>query len=167
MGYGVWDDEGRKVMRNKNVIFNENELYKDRNTKGSEVQKEYVEFESGETRKEASVDIPENGDESSDSGSLGDDSSNDSEEEEATPLTPNSPETPQVQPRRSSRATRPPNRYSPSVNYILLTENGEPQCYSEAMGLKDSLQWELAMKNEMKSLEKNKTWHLKIGRAHV
>ncbi|KAJ0555551.1 putative RNA-directed DNA polymerase [Helianthus annuus] len=160
MGYRLWDNEGRKVIRSKNVVFNENELYKDRNTKGPEVQKEYVEFESGEKRKEASVDIPENGDESSDSGSLGDDSSNDSEEEEATPSTPNSPETPQVQPRRSSRATRPPNRYSPSVNYILLTENGEPQCYSEAMGLKDSLQWELAMKDEMKSLEKNKTWHL-------
>ncbi|KAJ0436933.1 putative RNA-directed DNA polymerase [Helianthus annuus] len=126
MGYRLWDNEGRKVIRSKNVIFNENELYKDRNTKGPEVQKEYVEFESGETRKEASVDIPENGDESSDSGSLGDDSSNDLEEEEATPSTPNSPETPQVQPRRSSRATRPPNRYSPSVNYILLTENGEP-----------------------------------------
>ncbi|KAF5797362.1 putative RNA-directed DNA polymerase [Helianthus annuus] len=160
MGYRLWDNEGRKVIRSKNVVFNENELYKDRNTKGPEVQKEYVEFESGEKRKEASVDIPENGDESSDSGSLGDDSSNDSEEEEAAPSTPNSPETPQVQPRRSSRATRPPNRYSPSVNYILLTENGEPQCYSEAMGLKDSLQWELAMKDEMKSLEKNKTWHL-------
>ncbi|KAJ0589930.1 putative RNA-directed DNA polymerase [Helianthus annuus] len=160
MGYRLWDNEGRKVIRSKNVIFNENELYKDRNTKGPEVQKEYVEFESGETRKEASVDILENGDESSDSGSLGDDSSNDSEEEEATPSTPNSPDTPQVQPRRSSRATRPPNRYSASVNYILLTENGEPQCYSEAMGLKDSFQWELAMKDEMKSLEKNKTWHL-------
>nr|GEY78011.1 retrovirus-related Pol polyprotein from transposon TNT 1-94 [Tanacetum cinerariifolium] len=35
-----------------------------------------------------------------------------------------------------------------------------PECYFEAMKLKDSLQWELAMKDEMKSLEKNKTWLL-------
>nr|GFB44173.1 putative retrovirus-related Pol polyprotein from transposon TNT 1-94 [Tanacetum cinerariifolium] len=54
----------------------------------------------------------------------------------------------------------PPERYSPSINYILLIENGEPECYLEAMRLKDSLQWELAMKDEMKSFEKNKTWLL-------
>ena len=80
--------------------------------------------------------------------------------EETSPPAPESPVTPQIQPRRSSRIPKPTQRYSPSVNYILLTENGEPQCYSEAMGLKDSLQWELAMKDEMKSLEKNKTWLL-------
>ena len=67
-----------------------------RNAEGPEIQKEYVEFESGETRKEASVDIPENGNESIDSGSSGDDSSNDSaEEEEVAPQIPESPETPQ------------------------------------------------------------------------
>jgi len=162
MCYRLWDNETRKVVRSKNVIFNETELYKDKNNKSPEIQKECVEFEGIEKKKEASVEIPEFGDDSTDSGSSGDDSSNDyvEEEEETTPQNPESPVTPQLQPRRSSRLIRPPNRYSPSVNYILLTENGEPQCYFEAMGLKDSLPWELAMKEEMKSLEKNKTWHL-------
>jgi hypothetical protein len=159
MGYRLWDSENRKLIRSKNVTFNEAELYKDRN-KSPEVQKEYVEFEGDEKKKEASVEIPESGDDSTDSGSSWDNSSNDSEDEETSPPTPESPVTPQVQPRRSSRVIRPPERYSPSVNYILLTENGEPECYSEAMELKDSLQWELAMKDEMKSLEKNKTWLL-------
>ena len=160
MGYRLWDSEDRKIIRSKNVTFNETELYKDGNTKSPEVQKEYVEFEGDAKKKEASVEIPESGDDSTDNGSSDDDSSNNSEDEETNPPAPESPATPQVQLRRSSRVIRPPTRYSPSVNYILLTENGEPQCYSEAMGLKDSLQWELAMKDEMKSLEKNKTWHL-------
>ncbi|KAJ9551831.1 hypothetical protein OSB04_015876 [Centaurea solstitialis] len=56
--------------------------------------------------------------------------------------------------------TKPPEKYDPSVNYLLLTENGEPESYSEAVKLKDSLQWEHAMKEEMGSLNKNKTWEL-------
>ncbi|GJY83783.1 retrovirus-related pol polyprotein from transposon TNT 1-94, partial [Tanacetum coccineum] len=40
-------------------------------------------------------------------------------------------ETPQV--RRSTRESRAPIRYSPSANYLLLTENGEPESYLEAL----------------------------------
>nr|GEW43769.1 retrovirus-related Pol polyprotein from transposon TNT 1-94 [Tanacetum cinerariifolium] len=139
MGYRLWDSENRKLIRSKNVTFNEAELYKDRNNKTLEAEKKYVEFEGTEKKKEASVEIP--GDDSTDSGSSGDNSRNDSEDEETIPPSPESPVTPQVQLRRSSRV-------------------GEPECYFEAMKLKDSLQWELAMKDEMKSLEKNKTWLL-------
>nr|GFD55711.1 retrovirus-related Pol polyprotein from transposon TNT 1-94 [Tanacetum cinerariifolium] len=93
-------------------------------------EKKYVEFEGTEKKKEASVEIP--GDDSTDSGSSGDNFRNDSEDEETIPPSPESPVTPQVQLRKSSRVIRPPERYSPSVNYILLTENGEPECYFEA-----------------------------------
>ncbi|GJV24471.1 putative RNA-directed DNA polymerase [Tanacetum coccineum] len=40
-------------------------------------------------------------------------------------------ETPQV--RRSTRESRAPVRHSSSVNNLLLTENGEPESYSEAL----------------------------------
>ncbi|GJT14251.1 hypothetical protein Tco_0861293 [Tanacetum coccineum] len=40
-------------------------------------------------------------------------------------------ETPQV--RRSTRESRAPVRYSPSANYLLRTENGEADSYSEAL----------------------------------
>ncbi|VFQ70339.1 unnamed protein product [Cuscuta campestris] len=43
--------------------------------------------------------------------------------------------------RRSTRVTKKPDRYTPSVNYILLTENDEPESYSEAVKMKDSLHW--------------------------
>ena len=35
--------------------------------------------------------------------------------------------------RRSSRNIRPPHRYSPTLNYLLLTDDGEPECYDEAL----------------------------------
>ncbi|PNX56913.1 retrovirus-related Pol polyprotein from transposon TNT 1-94, partial [Trifolium pratense] len=54
----------------------------------------------------------------------------------------------------------PPDRYSPSLHYLLLTDAGEPECFSEAMQGNDSIKWELAMKDEMTSLEKNGTWSL-------
>ncbi|GKD48296.1 hypothetical protein Tco_1277272, partial [Tanacetum coccineum] len=47
-------------------------------------------------------------------------------------------ETPQV--RISTRESRAPVRYSPSANYLLLTENGEPESYSEALSSKESIQ---------------------------
>ena len=35
--------------------------------------------------------------------------------------------------RRSTRISRPPERYSPSLYYLLLTDSGEHECYEEAM----------------------------------
>ena len=34
---------------------------------------------------------------------------------------------------RSSRNIRPPHRYSPTLNYLLLTDGGESECYEEAL----------------------------------
>ena len=35
--------------------------------------------------------------------------------------------------RRSSRNIRPPQRYSLVLNYLSLTDGGEPECYNEAL----------------------------------
>ncbi|RVW80140.1 Retrovirus-related Pol polyprotein from transposon TNT 1-94 [Vitis vinifera] len=68
--------------------------------------------------------------------------------------------TPVVEVRRSSRNIRPPQRYSPVLNYLLLTDGGEPECYNEALQDENSSKWELAMKDEMDSLLGNQTWEL-------
>ena len=41
--------------------------------------------------------------------------------------------TPVAEVRRSSRNIRPPHRYSPTLNYLLLTDGSEPKCYDEAL----------------------------------
>ncbi|GKA84896.1 retrovirus-related pol polyprotein from transposon TNT 1-94, partial [Tanacetum coccineum] len=46
-------------------------------------------------------------------------------------------------------------RYSSSANYLLLTENGEPKFYSEALSSKESVQWKKAINEEMVPLERN------------
>ena len=57
--------------------------------------------------------------------------------------------TPVTEVRRSSRNIRPLQRYSPILNYLLLTDGGEPECYDEALQDENSSKWELAMKDEM------------------
>ncbi|GJR14090.1 retrovirus-related pol polyprotein from transposon TNT 1-94 [Tanacetum coccineum] len=66
-----------------------------------------------------------------------------------------------LQVRRSTRESRASVRYSPSANYFLLTENGEPDSYSEASSSKESIQWKKAINEEMVSLEKNQTCSLR------
>ena len=43
------------------------------------------------------------------------------------------PQTPESGVRRSTKISRPLERYSPSLYYLLLTDSGEPECYEEAM----------------------------------
>lgn len=61
---------------------------------------------------------------------------------------------------RSTRISIPPERYSPSLYYLLLTNSGEPERYEEAMQVESRKKWELAMEEEMDSLMHNQTWDL-------
>ena len=64
------------------------------------------------------------------------------------------------QARRSQRVSHPPERFTPDVDFVMLTDGGEPTCYKEAMKAKDHAKWELVMKSELSSIEKNETWEL-------
>ena len=68
--------------------------------------------------------------------------------------------TPVAEVRRSSRNIRPPHRYSSTLNYLILTDGGESECYDEALQDENSSKWELAMKDEMDFLLGNQTWEL-------
>ena len=65
-----------------------------------------------------------------------------------------------VEARKSFRNIRPPHCYSPTLNYLLLTDGGKLECYDEALQDENSSKWELAMKDEMDSLLGNQTWEL-------
>ncbi|KAL5855098.1 hypothetical protein ACOSQ4_004900 [Xanthoceras sorbifolium] len=135
-GYRFWDYENRKIVRSRDVIFNENLMYKDRSIaelSSSTTEAETKEFAEFEEISRSDVQI--------------------------------SPETVQEEPsapelRRSSRVPKPIQRYSPSLHYLLLTDSGEPECYDEAMQVEDSVKWESAMRDEMDSLMSNQTWEL-------
>ncbi|GAA0159625.1 hypothetical protein LIER_16357 [Lithospermum erythrorhizon] len=158
MGYRFYDLKNRKIIRSKDVIFNEEVLYKDR-------QKVLEEKEVGEKvtaatpRKTDSVSskwhnldhapTPESKPEDpfGDMPPLeeaGTDEETVAEDEENTSDTMQETETPGS--RRSERASRPTQMYSPSANFLLLTDKGEPVSYDEAVQCDDAIKWELAMK---------------------
>ena len=62
--------------------------------------------------------------------------------------------------RRYTKLSRPPERFSPSLYYWLMTNYGEPKCYEEAMQVGDRKKWEQGMNEEMDSLVRNQTWDL-------
>ena len=70
------------------------------------------------------------------------------------------PQTPTSVVRRSTRSSRSPERYSPSLYYLLLTDSGEPESYDEAMQVDTKQKWEQGMKEEIDSLINNQTWVL-------
>ncbi|KAE8698301.1 hypothetical protein F3Y22_tig00110599pilonHSYRG00009 [Hibiscus syriacus] len=133
-GYRFWDYENRKIIRSRDAIFNENVMYKDRSTaESSNTEAETKEFAELEEISGNDVQI--------------------------------NPETVQEEPRnpelrRSSRIPKPTQHYSSSLYYLLLTDNGEPECYDEAMQVEDSVKWESSMKDEMDSLMSNQTCEL-------
>jgi len=70
------------------------------------------------------------------------------------------PQTPKSGATRSARISRPLERYSPSLYYVLLINSGEPECYEEAVQVETRKKWEQAMKGEMDSLSHNQTWDI-------
>ena len=70
------------------------------------------------------------------------------------------PQTPTNVVRISTRLSRPPEWYSPSLYYALLTDSSEPEGYEEAMQVETRKKWEHDMEEEMDSLVNKQTWHL-------
>ena len=63
---------------------------------------------------------------------------------------------------KPKRNVRPPVRYGfeDSLSYALVTANGDPYTYEEAMESRDRDRWVHAMAEEMQSLYNNSTWQL-------
>ncbi|KAK0585008.1 hypothetical protein LWI29_022138 [Acer saccharum] len=146
-GYKLWDDQNRKMIRSRDVVFNEKVMYKDRNTQVSELEE--PEYFGPNDVSENRVLEPVN----------------QNDEEQGVPLQVTDPipyrdvQATQAESavRRSTRTPIPNRKY---LQYMLLTDAGEPECYDEAYQGKDASKWELAMKDEMKSLISNQTWEL-------
>ena len=62
--------------------------------------------------------------------------------------------------RKSTRLSRPLERFSPSLYYSLMIDSSEPECYEEAMQVETRKKWEYGMNEEMDSLVRNQTWDL-------
>ena len=116
-GYRFWDEQNRKIIRNRNVIFNEYVMYKDSSTVVSnvtEIDQKKFEFVNFDELTESTVQ--KKGEE--------DKENVDSQVDQSTPV---------AEVRRFSKTIRPPQRYLRTLNYFLLIVGGEPKCYEEAL----------------------------------
>jgi hypothetical protein len=144
-GYRLWDDENRKMIRSRDVIFNERVMYKDKHDTGA-INSEPsgpVYADVDDVLERPTVDSPQP-EESTEPGNV-----------QQSDKTEHSTPAPEL--RRSSRVPVPNRKY---MSYMLLTDGGEPEDYAEACQTVDANKWELAMKDEMKSLISNQTWEL-------
>ncbi|KAK0584804.1 hypothetical protein LWI29_018907 [Acer saccharum] len=135
------------MIRSRDVVFNEKVMYKDRNTQVSEPEK--PEYFGANDVLENKVLEPVN----------------QNDEEQGVPLQvidhiPHK-DVPATQAQSAvRRSTRTPIPNRKFLQYMLLTDAGELECYDEAYQGEDASKWELAMKDEMKSLISNQTWEL-------
>ena len=143
-GYRFWNEQNRKIIRSRNVIFNEQVMYKDRST----IVPDVIDIDQKKSEFVNLYELTKNTVQKR------------GEEEKKNVNTQVDQSTPTTEVRRSFRIIRPPQHYSPTLNYLLLTDDGEPECYNEALQDKNSGKWKLAIKDEMDSLLGNQTWEL-------
>ncbi|KAE8718737.1 hypothetical protein F3Y22_tig00109992pilonHSYRG00051 [Hibiscus syriacus] len=140
-GYRLWDPTARKVIISRDVIFVEGKLQRKEDDDSAEksettqihVEKEFEEGDSSEAEPAHDEQVPESSE---------------------APTT-----------RQSDRVRRRPNWYSDyviegNIAYCLLTEDGEPSTYQEAINSSDASLWMMAMQEEIEALHKNNTWDL-------
>ena len=118
MGYRLWDSEARKIVHSNGVYFNEEKMHK-RPIPTVEIRRVVFQEEDGIVHR----DIAPN------AGQQGHNAPIFVHEEQ---VQPQAPEAQQVL-RRSTRVHRAPERYVPSLDYVMLTDCEEPSCYEQAM----------------------------------
>ena len=150
-GYRCWEPKGKKILRHCDVTFDEIKLYKDVYGHKFEItemvgvqEKEFVETKGIDGR---DVIVPEPVEQHRDEAHIHA-GSNSNESENSQPgnsegvvvMAPRGSSSStgrivsQVDLRKSARVSRmTPNRYSPSMSYLLLTDAGEPESYKEAI----------------------------------
>ena len=106
-GYRFWDEQNKKIIRSRNVIFNEYVMYEDRSTVVSDVIKiDQKKSEFVNLNELTEITVQKRG-----------------EEDKENVNSQVNLSTPVAEVHRSSRNIRPLQHYSPALNYLLLTDD--------------------------------------------
>ncbi|CAA7054425.1 unnamed protein product [Microthlaspi erraticum] len=178
-GYKVWLLEEEKCVISRNVIFHEEQVFKDLGNETEKVTEGNLETgQSSETREieivaETSSEEQQGRQQVTENlvpGGATENGSNETEEEEEEQYDEDVVDLAgyQLAKDRKMRTTAPPARFNDynMVAFALLVAEDldieEPQCYHEAMNSPEWEEWNDSMGDEMTSLAKNRIWILLI-----
>ncbi|OMO51796.1 Reverse transcriptase, RNA-dependent DNA polymerase [Corchorus capsularis] len=144
-GYRFWDPEKKNIVRSRDVVFHEHETIADFEKK--EKTSRVVHDDDDLTPTTVPPRRATDGGDEQDAVGI--------EQGEQPPL----PENNEPQLRRSARGNIPSTKY-PSSEFVLLTDDGEPESFRDVQSTSDKQRWLEAMQEEMDSLQKNGTYEL-------
>ncbi|CAL5341241.1 unnamed protein product [Camellia sinensis] len=162
-GYRLWDPKHKKVIRSRDVVFQEGQTFEDFGQPAKPKVDDVSEIIPNPAPSQDATDEEElpqhavNNVELQD-GFLEEEDPEAEGVEQGEPQPP-LPETVGPQLRRSTREFKPSTKY-PASEYILLTDEGEPESFQEAQNHKEKSSWQQSMQEEMQSLQKNQTYDL-------
>ncbi|CAL5439703.1 unnamed protein product [Camellia sinensis] len=162
-GYRLWDPKHKKVIRSRDVVFQEGQTFEDFGQPAKPKVDDISEIIPNPAPSQHATDEEElpqhavNNVELQD-GFLEEEDPEAEGVEQGEPQPP-LPETVGPQLRRSTREFKPSTKY-PASEYILLTDEGEPESFQEAQNHKEKSSWQQSMQEEMQSLQKNQTYDL-------
>ncbi|CAL5417495.1 unnamed protein product [Camellia sinensis] len=162
-GYRLWDPKHKKVIRSRDVVFQEGQTFEDFGQPAKPKVDDVSEIIPNPVPSQHATDeeeLPQHAvnDVELQDGFLEEEDPEAEGVEQGEPQPP-LPETVGPQLRRSTREFKPSTKYPPS-EYILFTDEGEPESFQEAQNHKEKSSWQQAMQEEMQSLQKNQTYDL-------
>lgn len=152
-GYRLWDPVSKKKVVSRDVVFNEKQMLnkhvnEERVSPKSKLTME-IDNRNSDVQEELGAELQEEDKE-------------DESKEVADQSTVQQENTYMLARDRERRTIKPVQRlgFEDTVAFALMTSNGEPDTYKEAISSVDSGRWVIAMTEEMESLQKNQTWKL-------
>ena len=142
-GFKLWDPKANKIVISRDVVFDEKAMLQHTQEEQKQVLKNCSTNENV-----VQVDLEEY-DREKDTHHA--ESSNSDDQQYRSIATD-----------RPRRNIRPPTKYGfeDLVSYALITSNGDPTTFQEAVQSQEKSRWMGAMVEEMESLHKNQTWEL-------
>ena len=156
-GYKLWNPESKTIVYSRDVVFRETQSKK--GIQEDEEPKKVIMFEESPIAESVEV-VPQSTPVDSDSDPEQEDLVNEVEDADSDE-DPDTDSMPAL--RRSTRERKVPLRYSLSALstfHALSITGDDPSSVKEARSMDDANQWELAMTEEMQSLDHNDTWSL-------
>ena len=160
-GYRLWDPVKKKIFRSRYVIFYEDQTISDceKTEKVKAISDGVIDPTVIHIPLQRTIDggAEMTGDEAPET--VVDDGMPESDQAVEQGEQPPQQVISEPQIRRTNRESRPSSKY-PSSEYVLITDEGEPENFQEVQTHADKVSWIKAMQEEMHSLLKNDTYEL-------